>query len=81
MGCLYSAHVGMIRIPAVRQKGETDTIRTQLLYTIALVSEMACPLSMTLLPPFVNQRLQLQLADNSPEHTVLHSLDPHTDPP
>jgi len=51
MGCLYSAHVRMIRIPAVRQKEETDTICTQLLYTISVVSEMACPLSMTLLPP------------------------------
>ena len=32
-------------------------------------------------PFFAKQRLQLQLADNSPECTVLNSLDPYTDPP
>ena len=45
MGCLYSAHVCMIRIPAVRQKGETDTIRTQLLYTIPVVMRQQIKMS------------------------------------
>jgi len=41
MGCLYSAHVRMKNF-SCETKGVTDTIHTQLLYTITIVSEMAC---------------------------------------